>query len=240
MTMERMPESPPVVGVAPTEPDAAARALRAQLLATEHWSLLASRSLSWNESFARASMFLTMLSGATVALALVAQATHFGSEFGVFALLLLPVVLFMGIATFVRLVDVNNEDLRWVVGINRLRSAYLDLDPGLAEYFITGWTEDVDGLMRSFGARSSKYGALHGLVTTPAAIGLVSCTLAGVTSAILVVQLGAPMVPAAATGAVAFVVTFAALARLQYLSLAATGLGFFGADPLQSGSPPPG
>ena len=77
-------------------PDAAARALRAQLLATEHWSLLATRSLSWNESFARAGMFLTLLSGATVALALVAQATSFGEGFVVFALLILPVVLFVG------------------------------------------------------------------------------------------------------------------------------------------------
>ena len=48
------------------------------LLTTEHWSLLATRNLSWNESFARAGMFLTVLTGAVVALALVAQATAFG------------------------------------------------------------------------------------------------------------------------------------------------------------------
>ena len=40
-------------------------ARRAQFLATEHWSLLATRSLSWNESFSRSSMFLTSLSTAT-------------------------------------------------------------------------------------------------------------------------------------------------------------------------------
>ncbi|MGH8923250.1 MAG: hypothetical protein ACRDWA_01190 [Acidimicrobiia bacterium] len=37
---------------------------RWQILATEHWSLLASRSLAWSESFNRATMFLATVSGA--------------------------------------------------------------------------------------------------------------------------------------------------------------------------------
>jgi len=60
-------------------------AVRAQILATEHWSLLATRSMTWNEIFSRASMFITVLSAAVVALALVAQATAFGSGFRLFA-----------------------------------------------------------------------------------------------------------------------------------------------------------
>ena len=40
---------------------------RAQLLSTEHWSLLATRSMSWNEAFSRTGMFLSTLSAATVA-----------------------------------------------------------------------------------------------------------------------------------------------------------------------------
>jgi hypothetical protein len=103
MAMEHQPSGGPQPGGSTEHPDSAARALRVQILATEHWSLLATRSLSWNESFARASMFLTLLSGATVALALVAQATAFGEGFAVFALLILPVVLFIGLATYVRL-----------------------------------------------------------------------------------------------------------------------------------------
>jgi len=33
-----------------------------QILATEHWSLLATRSLIWNEALSRATVFLTVLS----------------------------------------------------------------------------------------------------------------------------------------------------------------------------------
>ena len=43
----------------PFGPDGAA------ILATEHWSLLASRSLLWNEAQSRATVFLSVLSAAT-------------------------------------------------------------------------------------------------------------------------------------------------------------------------------
>ena len=49
--------------------------IRLQILTTEHWSLLASRSLAWNESFTRASMFLSTLTGSIVALSLIGVST---------------------------------------------------------------------------------------------------------------------------------------------------------------------
>src|SRR5438093_13348891 len=96
-------------------------AVRAQILATENWSLLATRSMTWNETFSRASMFLTVLSGAVVALALVAQATSFGQGFRLFALVVLPIVLLLGLGTFSHLAAINDEDFWLVVGMNRLR-----------------------------------------------------------------------------------------------------------------------
>src|SRR4051812_1168691 len=111
-------------------------AMRLQILSTEHWSLLASRSLAWNESFSRAGMFLTTLSGALVALALIAQATDFGSGFILSALIILPVVLFIGVATVVRLGDSNYHDAICIVGMNRIRHAYLELAPDLEPYFV--------------------------------------------------------------------------------------------------------
>jgi hypothetical protein len=101
-------------------------AMRLQILSTEHWSLLASRSLAWNESFSRASMFLSTLSGAIVALALVAQATSFGQGFTLFALVILPVVLFIGMTTLIRLGGSNYHDAICVVGMNRIRAGYLE------------------------------------------------------------------------------------------------------------------
>src|SRR5690349_12207179 len=94
-----------------------------QILSTEHWSLLATRSLSWNESFSRAGLFLSVVSATAVALALVGQATSFGDRFTAFALVMLPVDLFVGLATFTRLDEVNGEDFLWVAGMNRIRHA---------------------------------------------------------------------------------------------------------------------
>ena len=223
MAMEHQPSGPPQVGEAGGHPDAAARALRVQMLATEHWSLLATRSLSWNESFARAGMFLTLLSGATVALALVAQATKFGPGFVIFALLILPVVLFVGLATYVRLLEINNEDYVWVRGMNRLRAAYLEIDPGLAPHFITGTSEEPDAIFRTFGSHSNEPGSLdtglfHGFVTTPTTIAFVDATLAGVLTAIVVTQLQMAMEFAAGIGVLAFFLVGAALAYFGYSS----------------------
>jgi hypothetical protein len=82
---------------------------RAQLLATEHNSLLATRSMTWAEIFSRASMFITVLSAVVVAP--VAQAAGFWSSFRPFALLALPITLLVGMSTSKRLSDANIEDL---------------------------------------------------------------------------------------------------------------------------------
>jgi hypothetical protein len=74
-------------------------AVRVQILAAEHWSLLATRQLAWTEAFSRAGLFLTVLSASVVALALVAQ-TGSDRDFAVFAQVLLPVVLLLGVGTF--------------------------------------------------------------------------------------------------------------------------------------------
>jgi hypothetical protein len=107
----------------PFGPDGAA------ILATEHWSLLASRSLIWNEAQSRATVFLSVLSAATIALALVADATGFGAQTTTLALVLLPVVLFLGIAAHGRLVEINREEVELSLAMNRLRHAYLQIAP---------------------------------------------------------------------------------------------------------------
>lgn len=225
MAMEHQPAGPPQAGATGDHPDAAARALRVQMLATEHWSLLATRSMSWNESFARAGMFLTLLSGSTVALALVAQATAFGDSFSVFALLLLPVVLYIGTATYVRLIEINNEDLVWVRGMNRLRRAYLEIDPGLAPHFITGTEENAEGFMKTYGAPMEGSAFLHGLVTTPTTIGVVNAAIAAVLLAILASRFDRSVELAATAGVATFLLVFGVEAWYGYRAVAMAAYG---------------
>jgi hypothetical protein len=179
-----------------------------QFLATEHWSLLATRSLSWSEAFSRSGMFLSTLSAATVALALVGPATSFGPEFGVFALVILSVTLFLGVATFVRLTQVNNEDLYWVAGMNRLRAEYSRLVPGIEAAFFAGWTLDSPGISRTFAAVDvSRPSPLHMLVTTPAVVGIISAAIAGVMAGLASIQISMGMAPAVGLGVLVFLAT---------------------------------
>jgi hypothetical protein len=150
-----------------------------QILSTEHWSLLATRSLSWNESFSRAGLFLSIVSATAVALALVGQATSFGDQFVAFALVMLPVALFVGLATFTRLDEVNAEDFLWVAGMNRIRHAYLEINPGLAPYFISGSTDDPSGMEKTFGVHRPGSALAHWIVTMPGMVAVIDGVLAG-------------------------------------------------------------
>src|SRR5438105_3896245 len=193
MSMERMPgpmattERSSDTAAKSGSDEMARRSHRIQILATEHWSLLATRSLSWSESFSRASMFLTLLSGAIVALAFVAQATSFGAPFETFALLLLPLVIVVGWTTFVRLIEVNNEDAYWVNGMNRLRKAYMELEPELEPYFVSGISDDAEGMRRTYAAHGGGIG-LHVLITVPATIAFVNSALLAVLVTIIASQ----------------------------------------------------
>jgi hypothetical protein len=163
--------------------------------------------MSWNESFSRTSMFLTSLSTATVALALVGSATGFGPEFVVFALVVLSITLFLGVATFVRLTQINNEDLYWVAGMNRLRGVYARLEPGIDDEFVTGTTLDVPGFALSFGAMQvTSWAPLHFFVTTPGVVAIVSSVIAGVVGSLLTIQFAPAMTSAVGVGVVVTVV----------------------------------
>jgi hypothetical protein len=165
-------------------------ALRLQILTTEHWNLLSTRALSWNEAFSRATMFLSALSGAIVALALVAQVATFGAAFSTFALLILPVVLFLGLATFLRLVQINREDVSWVIGMNLLRHAYLEAAPELRPYFVTGSNDDEPGVMATYGATAGRGAFLHEFVTTPGMLAVIDGVIAGVLGGIVGMVMG--------------------------------------------------
>lgn len=86
-----------------------------------------------------------------IALALVAQAERFGPMFVSVAIPMLFGVLFAGIATIARLTALNRDDYPWVIGMNRLRHAYLQLHPELEPQFVTSPNDDLRGALQTFG-----------------------------------------------------------------------------------------
>jgi hypothetical protein len=211
MSLERMPgpmgaePAPPAVG---GSGGASPVALRLQVLATEHWGLLATRSLAWNESFTRAGMFLSTLSGAIVALALVAQATAFGNEFSTFALVILPVVLFIGLATFIRMGSSNAYDALCVVGMNRIRRAYMQITPEIEPFLVMGTYDDEKSVGLSMGADANTNFVVDILVSTPFVVAVINTVVAGVLATLVALQLGfgqpVPIIFAIVAGVVVF------------------------------------
>jgi hypothetical protein len=192
----------------------------AQLLATEHWSLLAARSLVWHEATSRTTVFLSVLSAATIALALLADATGFGPQTTTLALVLLPLVLVLGIAAHGRLVEINREEVELVLAMNRLRHAYLQIAPALAPYLSTGHHDDEPGLAASYlagGRRLRRSGQF--LVNTPTIVATVDAALAAGIVVLGVRAAGAAVAVAVVAGAVALLVVWGALFWLQRRAL---------------------
>jgi hypothetical protein len=194
----------------------------AQLLGTEHWSLLAARSLIWNEAMSRATVFLTVLSASIIALALLADATGFGPHTTTLALVLLPVVFLLGVAAHARLVQINTEELQLVLAMNRLRHAYLELEPGLERYLTTGHHDDERGVLATYlldRPTRQSLGAGFLLLDTPTIVATVDSALSAA-MVVLVLQVAeAPRAVAVAGGVVALLAVWGVLFRLQLHSL---------------------
>ena len=184
-------------------------AMRLQILSTEHWSLLASRSLAWNESFSRAGMFLTTLTGAIVALALVAQASAFGDGFTLFALVILPVVLLIGVATGIRLGTANYHEALCVIGMNRIRAAYLELAPDVERYFVMSAHDDPPGMRITMGVRPGGgmlFWFLQILSGTGTVVMILNAVLTGVIVALVTLRIEGAASAILGVGALGFVV----------------------------------
>ena len=85
-----------------------------QILSAEFASLTATRSQGQAEASSRTTEFVAALSGGIVAISFIAQATDFGPESTAFSLMILPLILFLGVTTLVRTVDIAADDVRWV------------------------------------------------------------------------------------------------------------------------------
>jgi uncharacterized membrane protein YeaQ/YmgE (transglycosylase-associated protein family) len=198
----------------------------AQFLATEHWSLLATRSMTWNEIFSRTGTYLTVLSATVIALSLVANAAGgFGQDFRTFALLVLPVVLLVGVGTYFRLVEADIEDAWLVIGMNRLRHAYLELAPELEPYFVASHHDDAPGMLQTYSFRS-RVGLTHWLSGSPVIVGIIDAVVTGVLTAVVCQAVGAGVVLRTIAGVVAALAAAALLGTMGYRKVRQVSRGY--------------
>ena len=154
------------------------------ILSTEHWSLLTARSLVYNETFTRGSMFLTLLSASLVALGFVYQGSGGGPEFLAVVVAVLALDLFVGLATLGRIMGASGEEFRALQATARIRHAYLDIAPFVAPYLSTATSDEPDSVLEVYGQDlggevSMLLNLGHGLTTMPGMIAALDAALVG-------------------------------------------------------------
>ena len=106
-----------------------------QALGNHYGSLQAERGSTISESSSRSSLYMTSLSGAVIGLSFVAQASRFGDTFFIFALAILPVIFFLGVVTYYRMLQIGVSDVLSAQSMARIRGFFSEIDPDRSELF---------------------------------------------------------------------------------------------------------
>ena len=150
-------------------------------LTTEHYTLQSARSSTVVEANGRSQLFLSAVSGATVALALVAQLDRLGPAFMTFALTVLPALVVLGLTSYARLADLAVHDAYYARAIGRVRAYYVTLDPRFGTYSMLSAGDDPHALMRQASQRHTRWHHFSHAATSVAAVTMV---VAGVLTAL--------------------------------------------------------
>jgi hypothetical protein len=119
----------------PAGGDAERRGLLVQALGYQFGVLQSARGSTISESSSRSSLYLTVVSAAVVGLSFVAQASQFGQAFFIFAVAILPVVFFLGIVSYYRLLQTGIEDVIYARATSKIQKFFSDIDPAHADLF---------------------------------------------------------------------------------------------------------
>ncbi|MET0476804.1 MAG: hypothetical protein ABW222_02490 [Actinomycetota bacterium] len=177
----------------PTDP--LARQLAVSALTTEHFNLQSARMGTITEANGRATLYLSTLSSAVIAIAFVGQANQLGDPFYLFALVVLPPVFLLGVFSFLRLVQTSIEDIVYAVGSFRIRQYFLGLDPAAAPFFPPTDPRGMTKLER-IGVVST--GPLQMLLTAASMVACINAIVGGVAVALALRSLLEASVPVSA------------------------------------------
>jgi hypothetical protein len=161
---------------APISPEE--RQVAALAFTAEHSVLMMAVGGVWSASLVRTSLFLGVLSAAGVALGFAAQAGVERADFVAVTLVVLLVVLFLGVTTFVRLVQLQREAAVYIAGQNRIRYFFAENAPSIKPYFILPTHDDAAAMYRSVGTgmnrRPPRYPLLNMIAQTQGIVGVIT------------------------------------------------------------------
>jgi len=180
-----------------------------QFMTTEHFTLQTARAIANAEISSRLQVYLGTLSSSIIALALTAQLSGLGFAFRAFALVLLPVVYFLGVVTHGRLLQVTAEWRIYGQGMNRIRHYFLEVAPEMGRYFVLPSTDDPLVTLAAVGIRTGGNPWWQALLTAGAMVVVVNSVLAGVVAGLLWRSVAGPsgLLPLALSAVAGFVLS---------------------------------
>lgn len=186
-----------------------------QFMTTEQFTLQTARAVVNAEISARLQLYLGTVSSVIIALALVGQLSTLGAAFRAFALVLLPVAYFLGLATLGRLMEAEVEWLTYGQGMSRIRHYYLEVAPEMGRYLVLPATDDPRAGLVAVGIGVRRWGWW---LSASSVIVVINSVLAGVFAGLLCHSLAGPSGPtlpaiAAASG---FALSVLALGSSQH------------------------
>ncbi|HEX6520243.1 MAG TPA: hypothetical protein VF070_09570 [Streptosporangiaceae bacterium] len=182
------------------------------LLTTEHYSLGMQRAATISEVNGRASIFIGAVSAGLIALGFEGAGSRHSAGSTVFAALVLTPLLFLGLVTFGRCLQIAIDDWEFSVRIMRLRVTYAQLVPELAGLLAEAVTDEAEVTM--FASRWQA--ALQKMLSVAGSIAVISCVVFGADAGAVAYGLSASLLAALLAGAAAGTVLMLATARYQW------------------------
>ena len=211
------------------------------IMTTEHFTLQGARAAAISDANGRTGFFLSTLSAGVVALAFAAQVAR-GSAFNLLALIMLPTILVIGLASFERLIQLGIENIRTVVAINRVRHYYLEIAPELRPHFTLSDRDDTSGVLTSLGSNRGGVRPWDLYVTNAGLVAIIDAILSGVIAALIVATLGADVswsaVAGVLVGGLVLVILSVALGRRWRNAIRSFGVRFMPDQPFEAAHVP--
>lgn len=183
-----------------------------QALGNQYGRLQSARGATISESSSRTSLYMTSLTGAVVGLSFVAQASRFSDAFFAFALALLPVVFFLGLVTYYRLLQTGVEDVIYARSMLKIQRFFSEVDPAQADLFNDTSVDQVG--LRHLGLFKLWW---QQFLSSAAVVAVVNAVVGGTFIALTIAYLLQPApVLAVAVGAVAALAIALAFLRHQW------------------------
>jgi hypothetical protein len=181
------------------------------LLTTEHYNLQMQRMATISDANGRASVFLGAVSAGLIALGFQGVGHGQSAATMVFAVLVLSSLLFLGLVTFVRCLEVALDDWEFVTRIAHVRAAYIQLVPELEAMLSASWGDEALNVMLR-----GRWRPFQKMLSVAGSVAVISSVLFGADIGVLIYGCGTSLSVAIAGGAVGGLVLIAALGYYQW------------------------